>query len=102
MMNTRVTADIIEWYFISSNISKMLYFRLVIKRKLTHELFFHSLFHTKSSKSGCVLYLQHISVQTGCDQFLNVWLVAIVVDSITLSLLVFSKEVSARLTPFYR
>lgn len=80
----------------------MLYFQLVIKRKLIHELFSHSLFHTKSLKSGCVLYLQHISVQTSCDQFLNTWLVATVVDSIALSILVSFKVVSARLTPFYR
>lgn len=65
--------------------------------------YFSILYFIQSLQNLCVfLYLQHISVQTGCDQFLNVWLVAIVVDSIALSLLVFSKEVSTRVIPFYR
>ena len=77
----------------------MLYFQFVIKRKLSYSWAIFPFFISyKVFKIWCVLYLQHILVQTGCGQFLNMWLVATVVDSIALSLLVSSKGISARLT----
>lgn len=102
MMNTRVICRY-NWvvFYLIQHIQNVILSTCNQKKTHSWAIFPFFISHKVFKIWVCFILTTHLSLasQTSCDQFLNTWLVATVVDSIALSILVSFKEVQCQAYP---